>query len=776
MPAIPLALSRPKLAKAPPKDDAIKSLAAAEVNMSENVVEAPPHAAGQEAEVIHEDVVAAKEVQEENVDANAPEPAVSNGTTEVGAMDSHVSDGSASMDLSNGATPEPTCSENKAPETPVTVSSTTATASPTFSRKPDRLDMRQIRTELPPAFVPSTEQQTPLSASSAPSQRLPYHSLAHPSHPSTGSIVFGGPESQSSSPAPPTSAGHTFAPPQFPPYANGQQQPYFVPHGHAHHFSDPQTQHMYQPMYPQPPMSYNTRRDFYSPSQAPYFHPSSHAPFRYPPREAFTPAAEQVQTNGGARTSRPASQASSARPDGELSGRSEHGEQAGDGSAHVAEADKVMFNEPKAAFPDQMHLRQPQRNRNMPPLPQPYATMHPDVSADFDNTAALRDHILSYSHSNDLADVSLAVLDSTGMTTHTLLGHSLILARSPKLLALMRRTEQDAGTRTTQLQVLLNDAFRDEAAFTTALRYLYGGPLLQGHHFVQGLPPPRRDHKHADDLLDVVEQHMQYLLSYSAAGAFLQISPIADRGIDIATRLLRWETMEIALAYALDGGINATWQAEENVEDRVSTASSDDSFARPEALTTPTYDPYATRLLHRIIDFTVNTFPPDFFLDTSAKQLERAPRLPRALPTHESRPSHSDPRMSRIRFGELPVDEPQRPPFITTTISSVLLSLPFLVLKCLLEHHYLINRLGVDTVASIMRAVVVEREVRRVKALKAHMPGRVDDSVDGALVQNLYWEESVEPSSQHRAGHRLVRKRRGIDTPPSSGAGSERSK
>jgi hypothetical protein len=269
---------------------------------------------------------------------------------------------------------------------------------------------------------------------------------------------------------------------------------------------------------------------------------------------------------------------------------------------------------------------------------------------------------------------------------------------------------------------------------------------------------------------------MEHALRYTATGAWLKLLPVASRGVEVAGGLLHWDTISTALAFALDGGLSQLWNVEDGSEDRASTSSSDDSLGRPETTFTPTYDPYATNLLQRIVDFTVHVFPSNFYLDASAPQLETCPRLPTLPPSHESRQSRSDPRLSQIRFGEIPIEDHQRPSFATTTISSVLLSLPFQLLKCVLEHYDLAARLGPETVASIMRQVVAERETRRNKVLKARTASQIDDGTDAQLVQNLYWQESVEPSTQHRAGFRLARRRRDIDTPPSSGACSERNK
>jgi len=297
---------------------------------------------------------------------------------------------------------------------------------------------------------------------------------------------------------------------------------------------------------------------------------------------------------------------------------------------------------------------------------------------------------------------------------------------------------------------------------------LYGGHLLpiDQSRVTMGISGPVSSN----------DDRMQAALEYIATGAWLKVPTIATRGVDVAANLLHWDTMVSVLSFALDGGLSSIWNVEDGSEDRSSCSSSEDSFGKPDGAGSPTYDPYSTQLLHRVVGFTVHVFPSNFYLDSSAQQLASCPRLPAQTAGCEARPSRSDPRLSQIRFGEVPVDDHQRPSAVTTTISSMLLSLPFALLKCILEHEILVARLGADTVASIMRSVVQEREVRRQKVLKTHPTTRADQSSDALLLQNLYWEEVAEPAHQYRAGYRLARRRRGIDTPPSSGPASDQGK
>lgn len=647
------------------------------------------------------------------------------------------------------------------PATPPPTEQPSMVGSPGSARKPtDRFDMRHIRTELPPlapTFVPAAEQHTPRSAASSQSNR-PHNN--HAPHPSANGVMFGSQGSSTSSPAPPLSAGSGFVPPQHGPQQ--QQPPYFTPHGHAHHASEPHPQRLYQPMNPQHAMPWNMRHPYgQPPPQGPYFHPHNHMAFRYPPRDIFTPV-EAQQPNGRSSRSRSASQDSSAAYDQKTAST----QQPPMSSEDAPESAKAIQPEPKAAFTGHGHPRPSHPNHQVPPPPPPqYAP--PDVASRIDNAESLRNHVFSEFGESAFTDCRLRIEPERGVGS-AFDGHRIILSRSPTLRELLQ--SMPAGSSSAEIPIKLHGQYLCSYTFTEALEYLYGGPLLQIDHHRPGSSAGERGPSNGE--------RMGHALSYIVTGAWLKIPPVAARGVEVAARLLHWDTISIALGFALDGGLSQVWNVEDGSEDKASNSSDDGSLGRSETIVAPTYDPYATNLLQRIVDFTVHVFPPNFYLDASATHLDSCSRLPTLPPTHESKQSRSDPRLSQIRFGEVPIEEHQRPSFATTTISSMLLSLPFQLLKCVLEHYDLTVRLGPETVASIMRQVVAERETRRNRVLKARAgrPSRDEDESEGQLVQNLYWQESVEASEHHRAGFRLARRKRDIDTPPSSGACSERNK
>jgi len=297
------------------------------------------------------------------------------------------------------------------------------------------------------------------------------------------------------------------------------------------------------------------------------------------------------------------------------------------------------------------------------------------------------------------------------------------------------------------LRISSSDHFLDAYGFTEALRYLYGGSLLDLRQFTNDLQPFNSKF-HDPDAPGLPQQRMEHALAYVTAGSLLGLPPVFMRGIDIAKALLRWDTLEKALAFALDNPPAAPSQKQGT------------GFSDVEQSSNRTPDVNGTRMMNGISDFLVHEFPLDFTLDATAPQLMGNPRLPAAM---SSRPSVSNPRLGLIRFGEVPLEQNSRPDFATRLLSTILLSLPFLQLKSLLEHHGLGRRLGLDNVGRVMHAVIEEREVRRLKVLKSKGSSSDPASITGALWQNTRWEERVEPDSQHGSGLTIVRIWRGVD-------------
>ncbi|KAL1650253.1 hypothetical protein SLS58_001064 [Diplodia intermedia] len=619
------------------------------------------------------------------------------------------------------------------------------------SREPQQQQQaRQQRPpfQLPPPFYPSTDRSTPTSATSSTFTRPQPPTIPPTMHnpkPSANSIVFGGyPDSSSVSPAPPVTNGNFPYPPPpgaYPP-STMVAPPYPFP-AHAHHFSEPHTGMMPAAVAPngagnfgwrrvdQPLPPHHLRQGHSTPN--PSVTNSGFSPIH--PSAGYGQSFSPVHINGFHPLSRSGSQASSPR---------------------IPVTDDT---------PNETPLEDPSRKRFVHPIqngvhsrkaPAPlFPPTYPQGAAEF----GLRDYMRSQFGSRAYADSVLKLYTGGGRDMILYLPvHSIILGRNPKFADIISKSppfHSESGLRV--LNVLAEDRFLDGPIFAEALKYLYSEDMLSPRNFLQGLPSFTGNVAEASGYGSPV-QRMSHALAYVAAGFWLELRCIVNRGFDIATELLRWDTVETALTFALDGGLDASWRVDDALED----SSSDDASSKFDTDFAPSYGSYSTHFLQTINGFLLHNFPNDFELDTSASPLHDVPRMPS---TEEARPVSRNPRLSQIRFGEVPVDSTGPSQHVISILSSILLSLPFPVLKALLEDFVLCSRLGKSRVGQLMRAVVAEREGRR-RRMRSQPRGQLES--DEGMRASMVWCERVEPWPQHASGHRLTRSRQDIDTPASS--------
>ncbi|WPH02834.1 Hypothetical protein R9X50_00570200 [Acrodontium crateriforme] len=593
----------------------------------------------------------------------------------------------------------------------------------------DKMDMRPIKAGLPPAFVPAAEQQSATSQAC----RNPSFQASHLHRQGNYSIAFGGPNSPASSPAPP-STGSAYTPPHF-------SDPPFTQSGHALQNSESHLHFAYPPPYGPPTGHWNSQHNFHPQSSpAPYFHTQANPAFRYAQMETG-------YANGHSLHSRSGSQTSSAGFAKE--------------SNRAVGHPQITKYENQGLKPTLIQDHDANGHQHSHQYAPPPIQMQHNIPSAIENTEALRAHVLSQFSNLTFSDCYIQVRDENTGEQRYIDGHKIILSRSPTLLDLINAHQ--SNTNTNSIFVSLKDPYLRLPTFFDCVQYLYGGTLTQLDQ--------NRQLRQDGNGMPSSEERMAIAVQYVATSAWLRVPSIAFRAIEVAVSLLHWDTVSTALTFALDGGLSNFWLIEDGSDGKTPTSSSNQDLWT-EIYSSPRYDPFSTQLLHRIMHFMVHMFPHNFYLDSSAPQLASCPRLPSAHVNHESRPSTSDPRLTKIRFGELSEEEHQQP-MSKTIISSILLSLPFALLKNLSEHFDLSARLGPETVASIMRQVVAERETRRLKALKARPADKREGGVTGGKYQSLYWTEMVETSRQNHSGFRLARRRADVDTSQISNLASE---
>ncbi|KAL9094561.1 MAG: hypothetical protein Q9165_003120 [Trypethelium subeluteriae] len=555
------------------------------------------------------------------------------------------------------------------------------------------------------------------------------------------------------------SARIPFPPPPLPNLAQGDPlPPLFVPPNHSHHLSEPHPYaayphpaniHPYGPphifersMFPPPP-------PLYSASSLQWVQHGEQGPYPMVDRDGRLLDGRTPFPDGTQSISRPASA---------ISSRTQEREQSRISPESIVGA-KNPFNSTGEVDTDYSRVDIRHDSFGLPTAGQLFVPTNIEEHV----SIALRNYLLAQFGQGDFADYVLNLVQIHDRFPPLLLPvHGVIISRSPTMVHAIRSLSNIVHSEDGKSKILplsVSDRFIDGFGFSDALRYLYGAPLVEPNRFPYGLAPAPAEAE--IERSDTLEQHLDYALAYAASGHFLQVENVTARGIDIAIRLLHWDTVEKALSFSLDGGLGANWKTDDSPEDRDSVTSSEDSSSRLEpSQSLPTYGIHATRLLQHIVEFLVSHFPQDFIFDATAAQLKENPRLPAVV---ESRPSTSNARLSKIQFGEVPVEDiALQSVRAAATLSSILLSLPFPVLKVLLEHYVLGGRLGWPRVVHIMRVVIDERESRRGRVLRSRVV-----AADDALARNARWEESVEPSKLHQSGFRITRHRKGMDTPVS---------
>jgi hypothetical protein len=317
--------------------------------------------------------------------------------------------------------------------------------------------------------------------------------------------------------------------------------------------------------------------------------------------------------------------------------------------------------------------------------------------------------------------------------------HAIVVVRSPTIAEATRRSVPTAHrSRDVRrlIDVLTSDTFVTRDALEEAIKVLYGAPLLSAQSFLYGITPYVYDNDQSSASNDA-QRRMQQLLSYIAAGRALQIPSMQACGLQIAQALIRWDTVDQVLHFALQSSSSARGRAGVGSE-----------------------DVFTATLLNSAIEFMAYTFPVDFKLYTIAPELREIPRLPVTL---ESRPPAHNPRLSKIRFGDAPPEDDLQPTHASRMLSSILMSLPLQLVDRLFNHRATANQVGWTGATRIMREVIDERENRRRKAMDGQPSSSHDGAIPSALLINLHTEErvdSVDQSPVHPSGYRLTRHHR----------------
>ncbi|KAI9839806.1 MAG: hypothetical protein M1837_002005 [Sclerophora amabilis] len=605
--------------------------------------------------------------------------------------------------------------------------------------------------QLPPPFYPSQQQQQqqqqpqPSAPSSATSSNLSRnapqygHPRGHHPHLSNGSMVFGGyPDSSNPSPGPPPN-GSTVPqyPPQMPAYINPGYPVSFYPSAHSHHGSEPHIPFMPPPTHG----TYVQRPDLYIPVRADNEYSHQHGRrLSFAPPEGYSPFSP-TGTPVGEGQPLP------------LNGSSGHAALQNAIQSHQpAQEDRPVINggqSDPAGPPSHNNLSNGYVDGTGPGRVRRPADHLLNPSAD-DVAAAedLQGYLLSRFKDKSTADCDVELRHENGRFEKVSFPtHSLLIARSGTLRALIESTPPNTFPKT--LSIATSDRFLNIDAFEKAMQHLYGGPLLnledvnRSARLIQGPGMQTQSRSNEEVMVD-------FALAYAAAGHLLEIPGITYRGTQIASRLTNWTNLERSLSFAMEGGLGADWVLAGPTGDYTneSPERADPSASivvERQVPVGPKYGRYAEDLLRSDVDLIIRHFPHGFILDKSASQSALLhPRLPTIKGTSSSR---HNPRLSLIQFGDHPSPEEASLPVLSHKIlSKILLSIPFSLLKYILESPRLGSASGSfpdGLRQEISCTVVGERERRRHDILRSRTVSNEERKARSVEWEAVGWEESV---------------------------------
>ena len=333
----------------------------------------------------------------------------------------------------------------------------------------------------------------------------------------------------------------------------------------------------------------------------------------------------------------------------------------------------------------------------------------------------LIEHLLQQFNVEEYADCQLTLVHENlrfEKTTWSL--SSLLLAQSRKLRDLLKSARLNKEGKMS-LEIRLTDRFVTPLAMNSALRVLYGErPEMFSLAIV---------HNSFEPNAETWVRSMDACLAFAAAGHVLGLESVVLKGLQIATSILDWDTLEHALSFGLESGLNRgtsasidviplsayspAWSRECDPSSVVNlTPPSSSTESRPEqskdeGLLSAGSHALQVRSARDLqmccLQWTASNIDDSWDFDPSARPLAEVDRLPT---TAESRSPLSKSRLSRIQFGDHPSEMHAKASDRNNLVSSIVLSLPFMALK------YMLN-LGSQPLSRHLHAIVKERERRR---------------------------------------------------------------
>ena len=335
-------------------------------------------------------------------------------------------------------------------------------------------------------------------------------------------------------------------------------------------------------------------------------------------------------------------------------------------------------------------------------------------------------HLFAHFDSQEYADCELNIQIRDSSTT--LMLHSLLIGQSTTLRNLIKSGSRASRDGRTVLSLQSDNEYVTVPAIKAALQLCYGVPAIDAF---KSYMPGLTDTSGEIDMpryKAAAESQMDATLAFTAAGHILDLWNVSHYGALNVAMYISLETLEKILKFSLDG----LTRLKDTIKlERLINAIADHNLDYDGG---GTYSPYSNHILQNALVYIVANVSDYFILDIHAPTYPTLSPFP-AISTPNSTRSSSRSGLNCIQFGDFPSENVETPTKEDTLLSSCLLSIPFVLLK------HILDRLDQTVSQRVSKPIVSERERRRLANVKIWT--QLETYSEHDFPELSHWEEFI---------------------------------
>ncbi|GIJ88682.1 hypothetical protein Asppvi_007608 [Aspergillus pseudoviridinutans] len=355
------------------------------------------------------------------------------------------------------------------------------------------------------------------------------------------------------------------------------------------------------------------------------------------------------------------------------------------------------------------------------------AKKYPEAATEYDD-GPLAAYVLRLYDSEEFHDCRILLKSGKdNFPPITIRTHKVLIARSPLLAAILKSPA--AKQEIPEIVAMASENFLLVKAFGIALQSLYGLALLNQKRLrsmtLFSLGYTEESIKSSPYPINTALA--DFAMCYASSGAFLQRRDIVETGIRLIVEVINWDNIELIFYFGFCISkflITAPQIAEPEKSSADQPAT--DSQGTPNKVNDANDElqtKWAAHLLTAALDFVVSHMEADFTLFPQAHCKGMPDRIPEYLHSSPT-PSLPNPKLAEVKFGSFTALEEQKQSPEVVITSAVLVCLPFKHLK---EAFVKMNARRILS-STLAQAILLEREQRRVQALRAFARLRAQSS------------------------------------------------